>query len=553
MIRKVTLRRFKKFGTVTFDVPGHVVLAGPNNSGKTTLLQAIAAWSLALDRWKQLNDYRKHKGAYSKAPIARQVFYAVPLRAFDSLWNERQYEGSVEIEIQSTHGWKVTMELMADSTEQIYVRPKADADSDAVRAAALTSVYVPAMSGLGTDEPVYRRPKIDQLLGQGKPGDVIRNLLSEAHQNTPAWDALCKSIRHLFNCELLAPDASGADIIAEYHLSGGGPRLDISSAGSGFQQVLMLLTFLHTRAASVLLLDEPDAHLHVILQDAIFGELRSVAGQQNSQLIVATHSEVIINSVEPSELCSLVGQPKLLANAIDQKRLADSLGILTQTDILRAQQVPGVLYVENYTDLNILREWSGILKHPLYDFFGAHLFWRPTVVEHRPGAHGIRASEHYKALQLVREDLPALELIDGDGDPRIPETAITGQGYQRLRWRRYEIESYLVHPGALARFVRHMVGPGLLSEVAVNDMRVYLTNLFTATFLDQPFAPNPLIDAYLEKRKARTEVIPPILQAAGIPVFDYRRYDEIAALMLAEEIHPEVKEKLDLIQKAFGL
>ena len=47
MIRKVILRNFKRFEEVTFDIPGHVVLAGPNNTGKTTVLQAIASWSLA--------------------------------------------------------------------------------------------------------------------------------------------------------------------------------------------------------------------------------------------------------------------------------------------------------------------------------------------------------------------------------------------------------------------------------------------------------------------------------------------------------------------------
>jgi hypothetical protein len=64
---------------------------------------------------------------------------------------------------------------------------------------------------------------------------------------------------------------------------------------------------------------------------------------------------------------------------------------------------------------------------------------------------------------------------------------------------------------------------------------------------------NPLIDAYLEQRKARTEVIPPMLTAAGIHGFPYTRYHEIAAVMKPEEIHPEVIEKLDAIQKAFAL
>ena len=48
MIRTVRIRGFKRFGEAVFHLPGHVVLAGPNNTGKTTVLQAIASWSLAL-------------------------------------------------------------------------------------------------------------------------------------------------------------------------------------------------------------------------------------------------------------------------------------------------------------------------------------------------------------------------------------------------------------------------------------------------------------------------------------------------------------------------
>jgi hypothetical protein len=42
------------------------------------------------------------------------------------------------------------------------------------------------MSGLGTEEPVYQRPKVDQLLGQAKPGDVLRNLLVEVARSDAA-------------------------------------------------------------------------------------------------------------------------------------------------------------------------------------------------------------------------------------------------------------------------------------------------------------------------------------------------------------------------------
>ena len=290
MIRTVRIRGFKRFREVEFRLPGHVVLAGPNNTGKTTMLQAVASWAFALRRWREVNgsdlrwehrdvpqgmrmaDMRPLPLPYRRAPVTRQAFSAVPLGNFDLLWSNRKYErGSrIEIELQHDAGWSVAMEFIADSTEQIYVRPSAKVPSEALHTLDLRVVFVPPMTGMGIDEPVFQSAKIEQLLGLGRPGEVVRNLLSEAHGDESAWSALQASIKKLFDYELLPPDTSGAHIRVEYRTSAIGRPLDIASAGSGFQQVLMLLAFLNTRENAVLLLDEPDAHLHVILQDAIY-------------------------------------------------------------------------------------------------------------------------------------------------------------------------------------------------------------------------------------------------------------------------------------------
>ena len=97
------------------------------------------------------------------------------------------------------------------------------------------------------------------------------------------------------------------------------------------------------------------------------------------------------------------------------------------------------------------------------------------------------------------------------------------------------------------------MGPGTHSLQAGKELLAQLEATFTAAFIQDPLKENPLIEAYLEKRKARTEVLPPILSAAGLPSFPYTRYHEIAAVMKPEEIHPEVVEKLDAICRAFRL
>ena len=549
MIHTVRIRGFKRFDDVNFKLPGHVVLAGPNNAGKTTILQAIASWSFALRQWRELNDFNPRQG-YPYAPIARHAFTAVPLRSFDLMWTDRQWQENIEIEIRHNAGWSVTMEFLANSTEQIYVRP-ANTPPDVLRELKLRTVFIPPMTGLGVDEPLYQRPKIEQLLGLGRPGEVLRNLLAEASDDEAAWDALQVSIRKLFDYELLPPDTSGAHILSEYTAAQAELPLDIASAGSGFQQVLMLLALLNTRHGTVLLLDEPDAHLHVILQDAIYHELRSVAALHRSQLVIATHSEVIINSVEPRELCVTLNEPRMVADSVERSRLISSLRVLSNSDVMQALGVRGVLYVEDYTDINILRAWAGTLEHRATDLLATELMWKPVVFQVHEGglgSRGLKAREHFEALQLVRDNFPGLELRDGDAQPVIPDTEITGVGLQRVRWRRYEIESYLVHPDSLARFVEFQVGRAA-AQLHIEDMLCHMNREFPPGVIEDPLGDHE----YLNVTKARTRLIPPILDAAGVHNLPYTRYHEIAELMLREEIHPEVLEKLDAICRAFGV
>ena len=304
MIRSVRIRRFKRFRDAEFHLPCHAVLTGSNDTGKTTLLQAIASWALALRRWRELGDLGRRNG-YRRAPIARQAFVTVPLRGFDLLWHDRHYHGAIEVELCHDAGWSVTMEFIRDTTEQIYVRPRHDALADTLREIDLDAVFIPPMTGVGLSEPLLMPPKIEQSLGLGRPGGVLRNLLADTVWNESAWDALQATIGKLFGYRLLRPHTDTADILADYEKLGKEVPLDITGAGSGFQQVLLLLALLYTRPGAVLLLDKPDTHLHPTMQVATYRELRNAAHRCGSQLIATTDSEALINATDPHERVGL--------------------------------------------------------------------------------------------------------------------------------------------------------------------------------------------------------------------------------------------------------
>ena len=79
MLTRIQIKNFKRFDNVDIELGNAVVLIGPNNSGKTTALQALALWDIGLKRW---NEKRQGKGSSEKRPgvaINRRDIISVPV------------------------------------------------------------------------------------------------------------------------------------------------------------------------------------------------------------------------------------------------------------------------------------------------------------------------------------------------------------------------------------------------------------------------------------------------------------------------------------------
>lgn len=560
MIRLVTLKGFKRFGDVAFVIPSHVVLAGPNNTGKTTLLQAIAAWELGFRKWRELNDANPRKNGYRWQELERLAFSAVAVRSFDMLWRNRQRQQPFEIGLQVDGLPLVTLEFKFQSGGSIKVRPKANSSlTPAVLchpALQVRTTFIPAMSGLAREERrLADEEALDDLLAQGRPGEVLRNLLVKSHRDDDAWRLLNESIGRLFEYELLPPQ-SGAQLVCEYRHRGveNAPKFDIASAGSGFLQVLLLLTLLLTQHRSAqsttlaLLIDEPDAHLHMILQRSIYGELRSVAASRQAQLVVATHSEMIVNNVDARELYLMYGTPRLVQSDLERAQLVNSFGALTHSDLLEVEGAKGVFYTEDVTDFDILKAFARVLGDgTALQLLTRDVLGKSSKAPLPDGLGEFTPQKHWEMLKLARPDLPALELLDGDNEKNQAPDLIAGNAerLQRLRWRRYEIESYLIVEAPLRRFFESRLGMdgGALAAAALRER---------LQFLDGRIESDPLVNTYFKSEPISKTLLPELMQAAGLDV-PKRQFFEIAAQFRPDEVHPEIVERLAQIKQAFGV
>ena len=565
MITKVVIKNFKKYDCQEFHLDDAVVLAGPNNSGKSTLLQALATWAFALERWRLGKGKASAKVRTGQA-ITRKDFTALPLREFDMLWNKRltglskaelapgQQFGEprlIHITVEGASGltrekpWSLTMELRYQSTEQLYVKPVLpDGETVPREAEEVLLVHCPPFSGIGAEERRMDRGAQQLEIGRGKPGDILRNLLHEVSKNDAHWEQLAADIKELFRIALVKPEYNEAMpfIVCEY-LAGvpsgkgkkGVERYDIASGGSGFHQVLLLLSFFYARPASVLLLDEPDAHLHVILQKQTYDRLRSVASKRQCQLIVATHSEVILDSTAPTRVISFLGTPHRLVHERERDQVREAMGRLSTLDLLLSEQGRAVLYCEGQSDFDILRAWARTLKHPALQFLDEPFF-------HANGGrspHEARA--HLFALRAVRPEIRGLLLLDGD-NRMIPAHEMETDGLTILKWKRYEIENYLLVPEAIRRFLSPDPQDMFTSHDANRAIEYLKTQLPPAVFS------NPLSDetqAVVEV-PASKKLLPQMFDRTERKL-EKNDYYLIAEQMAENDIHGDIRSVLDAI------
>lgn len=566
MIGKVTLRYFKSFEKESFDLKDAVVLAGQNNAGKTTLLQAIATWHFALREWQKKRGASSAKQRTSVS-LTRKEFFSVPVQTFKLLWTDavtalKKGEGGgkgaatpriMEITLQGKDAdgadWEHTMEFRYANSELIYAKPGNPEKSPEVNV-----VYIPSFSGIEIEEKVHAREYQEWLIGQGKPGDIIRNLLVEVSIKEEAWKALSSDVEDIFNYRILKPQHVGRPFILCEYLPGipsgrgygGYPRLEIAGAGSGFLQTLLLLAFLYARPSSILLIDEPDAHMHMILQKRIYNHLRTVAAKRGCQVIVATHSEVVIDNTDADKIVSFYGTPHLLQHDTQRDEVREALRRLESKDLILAEQ-GNVLYVEGESDFSILRAWAKVLKHPLTTWLFANPSANPPT---NPYCHPIKGSDpreakaHFFALRAIQNKMSGVLLLDGDNkDAR--DHDLTADGLKLLRWDRYEIENYLIHPKALQRFaeLKHGRGP-VFSHPLVHELK----RILPPEVMDKPMGEHE----YMRGIPASKAILPRIFGAAHLEVGKMEYY-QIAEIMRPEEIHDDVPKMLDSIAAHFGI
>ena len=469
------IQNFKCFGDrqrIELDHP--TVLIGPNNCGKTTAIQAIALWSQAVKTWYGSKGNAPPKERTSTS-LNRLSLVSVPVQRTRYFWHntvvrKRSADIPLVITLGVLHENKVepvTMRFRNQGEELIYCTPDEAtlARPELIETAARVNVdLLYPMSGLETEEPILQPGRIDVLLGQGQTAQTLRNLCLLVLKNDPGdWQKITTLMRRLFAVELGEPqETARGNIDLFYRQPEAKEPLDIALAGRGLQQMLLIFAYLYSHWRSVLLIDEPDAHLEILRQKQVYVLLREIAHENESQVILVTHSEVILEEALDRNLTLLLdGRADDLAAKTDIRNALKHYGT---GHYVRAKQRGYVLYVEGRTDLDILRALARRLEHPavgswddrinafyVHDNFPGPDPQLDSEIERVEGGFGVTPKEHFFALREMLPELYGLAILDSDRSHR---TDTNSGGLQIKYWRRYEVENYFITPAVLKQYAK---------------------------------------------------------------------------------------------------
>ncbi len=461
MVSKIQIKNFRQIKDQTVYLDQAVVVVGPNNGGKTTLLQAISLFAIAIRAWGTERVHKKSK-AQKRTGVAINLedVLNIPISEFKELWTDLIVrEGSfneegkpiaknIRIEIHAegftnNNPWKTGFEFDYGRDTLMYVRLTTDENGELYDFPEILLEekigYLPSVAGLKPIEDKLEIGSILRNIGNGNTADVLRNIcfLLYDREDKTKWKEFVGQMDNLFKIELNPPQYFPlTGLLKMTYNEGSKKQVDLSSLGSGSKQAILLFAYILAFPNTVNLLDEPDAHLEVIRQQNIYDKITDIAKKNNSQIIIASHSESVLNRSfgKDQVLSGVFG----VFEKVNHKTYIQSvLRNYGYEEFIIARQRPFLFYFEGTTDLDFVKAFARKLnKIELLEFLEHKVYPYPI------GNDVARVKNHFSALKSFIPRLKGFALFDNLNR----EIENNHDGLYIKQWTRNEIENYLPLP-----------------------------------------------------------------------------------------------------------
>lgn len=569
MITKITINNFKKLHKISFEFSNSVVIIGPNNGGKTTIFQALCLWEIGVASYLQA-EKRKNLNSNKAVTINRKNLINSPVDDIRFLWKDKKTSVNtngktehirLEVEIGGeNNGKKWTCKAQFFYYNEESFSCKIISGLNEIRDIfendnGIRFGFLQPTSGLSTSEDKLTQGSIDRMLGEGKTAEVLRNICYDIlypeqpkHKDYDAnksWKNLCKNIKILFNADLQKPELIKVTGLIQLEYIENKIKYDISAGGTGFRQLLLLLAYMYSHPNTILLLDEPDAHLEVVRQRETFKVLRQVAKETNSQIMIASHSEVVLNEAAiTSKVIALIENEVFELNTNPNSKMLNamqhSLNKFGWDYYYQAKNKGHIIFLEGVTDRLMLQEFALKLNHPCYDLLKFANF--DYTDDNVPNT----AIKKYESLKEFFPELKTIALFD-----KIYKDTDNIKTMKVMCWRKRELENYFAKPDVLIKYAESLVKK--YSHLSVQQLRQEMQNVIED--ITPPLYLKDLKNEWWDTTKLSDDWLDKIFQEfykrfniIGLQSKNIKKtYYELIDFVERKNIDDEITEKLDAI------
>jgi hypothetical protein len=159
------------------------------------------------------------------------------------------------------------------------------------------TVYAPGLAGIPKEERYLSPGVVRRVVARGDANLTLRNVLRMLHADPLKWDSFVQDMQSIFGGVSIEIDfdENTDESIEVYFRFADGPRLQVDAAGTSVLQASQILAYIALFQPQVLILDEPDSHLHPDNQRALCRLVFRLATERGFQALISTHSRHVLD------------------------------------------------------------------------------------------------------------------------------------------------------------------------------------------------------------------------------------------------------------------
>lgn len=334
-ISKLAIKNFMSYEDVEINLCEKVnLIIGENNIGKTTIFDAILLWGKCYQHNIQKNGkefYRKNPNIYINFS---ELHFLRAIRDEELFWDKSK---DISLKMVFAEG-EETFELLFTiekprSINNAYFRCKMDNYSEFDRFArymqsvnvklseAINFYQTAPVSHILKNEPYMNLGQVKKKISLGKSNEVLRNKIISIHQKSPEKSEQLKReiigvLGKEFSFKFPARSKMNTDEYIDLKIQMENTCNDICVQGSGFLQICEIFSSIDffDNSINILLVDEPDSHIHAKLQKRLLQELRKI---YNTQILVISHNDRFLESLDTDHLL-FINEESKSAGVVDR-------------------------------------------------------------------------------------------------------------------------------------------------------------------------------------------------------------------------------------------